>query len=84
MTLPNLGKCAHLYREKIARVRFGIRCVRNVPSPVAGATGFVTGPYWSSSELSATDARSRVNQQGGDQGGGAKSSTALVRPIRAF
>ena len=55
-----------------------------VQNNVAGATGFVTGPYWSSSEQSATDARSRVNQQGGDQGGGAKSSTALVRPIRAF
>ena len=51
---------------------------------VAGATGFVRGPYWSSSELSATEGRSRMNQQGGDQGGGAKSSTALVRPIRAF
>ena len=50
----------------------------------AGATGFVRGPYWSSSEFSATDAYSRENRQGGNQGGGAKSSTALVRPIRAF
>ena len=50
----------------------------------AGATGFVRGPYWSSSELSATDAYSRENRQGGNQGGGAKSSSALVRPIRAF
>ena len=50
----------------------------------AGATGFVRGPYWSSSELSATEAYSRENRQGGNQGGGVKSSTALVRPIRAF
>ena len=49
-----------------------------------GATGFVLGPYWSSSEISATEARSRENRQGGDQGGGTKSSSALVRPIRAF
>jgi len=50
----------------------------------SGASGFVQGPYWSSSEFSATDAYSRENRQGGNQGGGAKSSTALVRPIRAF
>jgi hypothetical protein len=50
----------------------------------AGATGFVRGPYWSSSELSATEAYSRENRQGGNQAGGVKSSTALVRPIRAF
>jgi len=49
-----------------------------------GATGFVRGPYWSSSELNNTEAYSRENRQGGNQGGGAKSSTALVRPIRAF
>jgi hypothetical protein len=49
-----------------------------------GATGFVRGPYWTSSELSATEGYSRENRQGGHQGGGAKSSTALVRPIRAF
>jgi hypothetical protein len=55
-----------------------------IQNKVAGATGFSVGPYWSSSEMSATDARYRLNQQGGDQGGGSKGSTALVRPIRAF
>lgn len=55
-----------------------------IHNSAAGATGFVRGPYWSSSEFSNTDAYSRENRQGGNQGGGAKSSTALVRPIRAF
>jgi hypothetical protein len=50
----------------------------------AGATGFVIGPYWTSSEIDANSAYSRNNVQGGHQGGITKSSTALVRPIRAF
>jgi hypothetical protein len=62
----------------------GCTSVPTNQNTAAGATGFVLGPYWSSSELSATEGRSRENRQGGDQGGGAKSSSALVRPIRAF
>jgi hypothetical protein len=50
----------------------------------AGATGFVQGPYWTSSEFSATVAYIRNNVLGGHQGGSTKSTSALVRPIRAF
>lgn len=79
--LPSRQELNTLCQWQTANGCLGTPTVQN---NVAGATGFVTGPYWSSSELSATEARSRVNQQGGDQGGGTKSSTALVRPIRAF
>ena len=79
--LPSRQELNTLCQWQTANGCFGTPTVQN---NVAGATGFVTGPYWSSSELSATDARSRLNQQGGDQGGGTKSSSALVRPIRAF
>jgi hypothetical protein len=79
--LPSRGEMNELCQWQTAMGCYGTPTIQN---NVAGATGFVPGPYWSSSELSATEGRSRMNQQGGDQGGGAKSSTALVRPIRAF
>ena len=79
--LPSRNELNELCQWQTARGCYNTPTTQN---NVAGATGFVAGPYWSSSELSATEARSRMNQQGGDQGGGAKSSTALVRPIRAF
>ena len=79
--LPSREELNTLCQWQTSNGCYGTPTIQN---NVAGATGFVTGPYWSSSELSATDGRSRVNQQGGDQGGGAKSTSALVRPIRAF
>ena len=79
--LPSRQELNTLCQWQTSNGCYGTPTIQN---NVAGATGFVTGPYWSSSELSATDGRSRVNQQGGDQDGGAKSTSALVRPIRAF
>jgi len=79
--LPSRGEMNELCQWQTANGCYNTPTTQN---NFAGATGFVRGPYWSSSELSATEGRSRMNQQGGDQGGGAKSSTALVRPIRAF
>jgi hypothetical protein len=79
--LPSRQELNTLCQWQTANGCYGTPTIQN---NVAGATGFSIGPYWSSSEISASDARYRVNQQGGDQGGGSKSSNALVRPIRAF
>jgi hypothetical protein len=79
--LPSRQELNTLCQWQTANGCFGSPTIQN---NVAGATGFSVGPYWSSSEMSATDARYRLNQQGGDQGGGSKGSIALVRPIRAF
>jgi hypothetical protein len=51
---------------------------------VANISGGADGYYWSSSEESATQARIRVMQQGGDQGTDLKNKLYFVRPIRAF
>jgi hypothetical protein len=51
---------------------------------VANGSGYAGGYYWSSSEISSTQARVRIFQQGGDQGADNKSKLYFVRPIRAF
>jgi hypothetical protein len=49
----------------------------------AGAAGFVELYYWSSSEIDAYDAWNQ-SFYNGPQGGGPKSYTYRVRPVRAF
>jgi hypothetical protein len=50
-----------------------------------GASGFVAAQYWTSNEWTSGTALGPFFQQGGFQWGNySKSTSALVRPIRAF
>jgi uncharacterized repeat protein (TIGR02543 family) len=63
----------------------GCRSNPNHPNTGPGASGFVTGQYWKSSEASASNAYYESMQQGGGQlFYGLKSDSKAVRPIRAF
>ena len=79
---------SHLENNELCNWQTNSSCrsTPNSPNTGIGASGFVVGApyYWSSTETSASQARTERMVQGGAQYIENKSTSRLVRPIRAF